>query len=103
MSRHSLAVKISGTLIGTTPSATCSPSTQTVTCSVSRFQLLSDAQWSLIEGMLPKPTGRPGRKGVAATYNRGEGEAPGRDSGTGVREGSGCSAGCSVRRRSSTI
>ncbi|WP_307383853.1 MULTISPECIES: IS5 family transposase [Microbacterium] len=29
---------------------------------MSRFQLLSDAQWSLIESMLPKPTGRPGRK-----------------------------------------
>lgn len=29
---------------------------------MSRFQLLSDAQWSLIEDMLPKPTGRPGRK-----------------------------------------
>jgi len=29
---------------------------------VSRFQLLSDAQWSLIESMLPKPTGRPGRQ-----------------------------------------
>ena len=29
---------------------------------MSRFQLLSDAQWSLIEGMLPRPTGRPGRK-----------------------------------------
>lgn len=28
---------------------------------VSRFQLLSDAQWSLIEGMLPRPTGRKGR------------------------------------------
>lgn len=26
-----------------------------------RFQWLSDAQWSLIEGMLPRPTGRPGR------------------------------------------
>ena len=29
---------------------------------MSRFQVLSDAQWSLIEGMLPRPTGRPGRK-----------------------------------------
>lgn len=29
---------------------------------VSRFQVLSDAQWLLIESMLPKPTGRPGRK-----------------------------------------
>ncbi|RVW07096.1 IS5 family transposase [Prescottella agglutinans] len=29
---------------------------------MSRFQLLSDAQWSLIAGMLPRPTGRPGRK-----------------------------------------
>ena len=29
---------------------------------MSRIQLLSDAQWSLIEGMLPKPTGRPGRR-----------------------------------------
>ncbi|WP_307480048.1 IS5 family transposase [Microbacterium trichothecenolyticum] len=29
---------------------------------MSRFQLLSDAQWSLIESMLPKPTGRPGRR-----------------------------------------
>lgn len=29
---------------------------------MSRFQTLSDAQWSLIEGMLPRPTGRPGRK-----------------------------------------
>jgi transposase len=29
---------------------------------VSRFQVLSDAQWSLIEGMLPRPTGRPGRR-----------------------------------------
>ena len=28
---------------------------------MSRFQLLSDAQWSLIEGMLPRPTGRRGR------------------------------------------
>ena len=28
---------------------------------VSRFQLLSDAQWSLIESMLPGPTGRQGR------------------------------------------
>lgn len=28
---------------------------------MSRFQLLSDAQWSLIEGMLPRPTGRKGR------------------------------------------
>lgn len=28
---------------------------------MSRFQLLSDAQWSLIEGgMLPRPTGRKG-------------------------------------------
>ncbi|WP_454173413.1 transposase [Microbacterium maritypicum] len=24
--------------------------------------MLSDGQWSLIEGMLPRPTGRPGRK-----------------------------------------
>ena len=29
---------------------------------MSRFRLLSDAQWSLIEDMLPRPTGRPGRK-----------------------------------------
>lgn len=29
---------------------------------MSRFQLLSDVQWSLIEGLLPAPTGRPGRK-----------------------------------------
>ena len=29
---------------------------------VSRFQVLSDAQWSLIEEMLPRPTGRPGRR-----------------------------------------
>ncbi|WP_390178637.1 IS5 family transposase [Microbacterium sp. MTN4-26] len=29
---------------------------------MSRFQVLSDAQWSLIEGMLPRPTGRPGRR-----------------------------------------
>ena len=29
---------------------------------MSRFQLLSDAQWSLIEEMLPRPTGRPGRR-----------------------------------------
>ncbi len=28
---------------------------------MSRFQLLSDAQWSLIEGLLPRPTGRKGR------------------------------------------
>lgn len=28
---------------------------------MSRFQILSDAQWSLIEGMLPRPTGRKGR------------------------------------------
>ncbi|WP_313479217.1 IS5 family transposase [Microbacterium sp.] len=28
---------------------------------MSRFQLLSDAQWSLIEEMLPRPTGRKGR------------------------------------------
>ena len=28
---------------------------------MSRFQLLSDAHWSLIQGMLPKPTGRKGR------------------------------------------
>ncbi|MDP5225868.1 MULTISPECIES: IS5 family transposase [Arthrobacter] len=28
---------------------------------MSRFQLLSDAQWSLIESMLPRPTGRKGR------------------------------------------
>lgn len=28
---------------------------------MSRFQLLSDAQWSLIESMLPAPTGRKGR------------------------------------------
>ena len=29
---------------------------------MSRFQVLSDAQWSLIEEMLPRPTGRPGRR-----------------------------------------
>ena len=29
---------------------------------MSRFRLLSDAQWSVIEDMLPRPTGRPGRK-----------------------------------------
>lgn len=29
---------------------------------MSRFQVLSDVQWSLIEEMLPRPTGRPGRK-----------------------------------------
>ncbi|MAY48461.1 MAG: IS5/IS1182 family transposase [Microbacterium sp.] len=29
---------------------------------MSRFQVLSDVQWSLIEGLLPRPTGRPGRK-----------------------------------------
>lgn len=29
---------------------------------MSRFHLLSDTQWSLIESKLPKPTGRPGRK-----------------------------------------
>jgi len=28
---------------------------------MSRFQMLSDAQWSLIGGMLPRPTGRKGR------------------------------------------
>ena len=28
---------------------------------MSRLQKLSDAQWSLIEGMLPRPTGREGR------------------------------------------
>ena len=28
---------------------------------MSRFQMLSDAQWSLIVGMLPRPTGRKGR------------------------------------------
>ncbi|MFF0904978.1 UNVERIFIED_CONTAM: hypothetical protein RF653_14985 [Kocuria sp. CPCC 205316] len=28
---------------------------------MSRFQMLSDAQWSLIESMLPAPTGRKGR------------------------------------------
>ncbi len=28
---------------------------------MSRFQMLSDAQWSLIEGLLPRPTGRKGR------------------------------------------
>ena len=28
---------------------------------MSRFQLLSDAQWSLIEDLLPRPTGRRGR------------------------------------------
>jgi transposase len=28
---------------------------------MSRFQLLSDAQWSLIEGLLPRRTGRQGR------------------------------------------
>ncbi|WP_394278385.1 IS5 family transposase [Microbacterium sp.] len=29
---------------------------------MSRFQMLSDAQWSLIEDLLPRPTGRPGRR-----------------------------------------
>lgn len=28
---------------------------------MTRFQVLSDAQWELIEGQLPKPTGRKGR------------------------------------------
>lgn len=28
---------------------------------MSRFQVLSDARWSLIEGMLPRSTGRKGR------------------------------------------
>jgi transposase len=28
---------------------------------MSRFQVLSDAQWSLIEDVLPRPTGRKGR------------------------------------------
>lgn len=28
---------------------------------MSRFQVLSDAQWSLIEDMLPRPTGKKGR------------------------------------------
>jgi putative transposase len=28
---------------------------------VSRFEVLSDVQWSLIEGVLPGPTGRKGR------------------------------------------
>ncbi len=28
---------------------------------MSRFQVLSDSQWSLIEPMLPRPTGRRGR------------------------------------------
>lgn len=28
---------------------------------MSRFQVLSDAQWSLIEELLPRPTGRQGR------------------------------------------
>ena len=28
---------------------------------MSRFQVLSDAQWSLIEDMLPRPTSRQGR------------------------------------------
>lgn len=28
---------------------------------MSRFQMLSDAQWSLIEDLLPRPTGRKGR------------------------------------------
>lgn len=28
---------------------------------MSRFQVLSDVQWSLIEEMLPRPTGRKGR------------------------------------------
>ncbi|MQA06070.1 MAG: IS5/IS1182 family transposase, partial [Streptosporangiales bacterium] len=28
---------------------------------MSRFQLLSDGQWALIEGFLPGPTGRKGR------------------------------------------
>lgn len=29
---------------------------------MSRFQVLSDAQWSLIKELLPRPTGKPGRK-----------------------------------------
>lgn len=29
---------------------------------MSRIHVLSDAQWALIEEMLPRPTGRPGRK-----------------------------------------
>jgi len=29
---------------------------------VSRFQILSDAQWSLIAQLLPRATGNPGRK-----------------------------------------
>ncbi|RLZ02552.1 IS5/IS1182 family transposase, partial [Kocuria tytonicola] len=29
---------------------------------MSRFQVLSDAQWSLIAQLLPRPTGKPGRK-----------------------------------------
>ena len=28
---------------------------------MSRFEVLSDAQWSLIADLLPGPTGRPGR------------------------------------------
>ena len=28
---------------------------------MSRFQVLSDAQWAMIEDLLPKPTGRKGR------------------------------------------
>ena len=28
---------------------------------MSRFEVLSDAQWSLIADLLPRPTGRPGR------------------------------------------
>lgn len=28
---------------------------------MTRFQVLSDAQWSLLEEMLPRPTGRRGR------------------------------------------
>jgi len=47
---------------------------------MSRFQLLSDAQWSLIEGFLPGPTGRKGRpfadarrmvEGIAYRYRTG--------------------------------
>lgn len=47
---------------------------------MSRFQLLSDAQWSLIEDLLPRPTGRQGRpfaearrvvEGIAYRYRTG--------------------------------
>jgi transposase len=47
---------------------------------VSRFQVLSDAQWSLIGDLLPKPTGRQGRpfsdarrlvEGIAYRYRTG--------------------------------